>query len=450
MTDPPRTDRRWTSRLHFLLAAIGLAVGPGNVWRFPYLAGEHGGGAFVLLYLLAVTAVAVPILIAELMVGRRGRGSAPRAMRRVAEAEGRSRGWGLVAWLGLASTLVIVSFFSVIVGWMLAYLLKAASGSLAALTAASATATFERLTADPLGMAAWHGAVVAITTLIVARGLHRGVEAAARRLVPLLPVLLAVLIAHGAVSGDLRSAVAFLFAFELSAIDGETALAALGQAFLSIGVGGATMMTYGAYVGRAVSLPRAAITVAAADTCVALLAGLAIFPLVFAHGLDPSSGPGLVFVTYPLALSATAAGSVLGTAFFALLIIASLTSIVAAVEALVAAIVEHGGTSRGVASAGVGISIWLLGLGTVLSFNRWSDLQLAGKTVFELLDFLTLSVSVPLGALLLALFVAWRVVSTTSAAELAMENPRAFYGWLWTLRIVVPLALGAILVSNLG
>ncbi len=448
-TDPSRTDRRWTSRLHFLLAAIGLAVGPGNVWRFPYLAGEHGGGGFVLLYLLAVAAVAVPILIAELMVGRRGRAAAPMAMRAVAVIEGRSRRWSLVGWLGLASTFVILSFFSVVAGWMLAYLFRAASGSLGALSAPAAGATFDRLMADPVQMTAWHGAVMAITTFIVARGLHRGVEAAARRLTPLLPILLLALVAHGALAGDFRSAAAFLFAFELSGVDSGTALAALGQAFLSIGVGGATMMTYGAYVGRRVSLPRAAITIAAADTCVALLAGLAVFPIVFGHGLDPASGPGLVFVTYPLALAASPAGSLFGTAFFALLVIASLTSFIGGLEALVAAVVERTGAPRGAAASAVGISAWLLGLGTVLSFNRWSDLRFAGKNVFETLDFLTLSVSVPLGALLLALFVGWRVAPATSQAELAMANPLAYRGWLWTLRIVVPLALGAILVSNL-
>jgi NSS family neurotransmitter:Na+ symporter len=447
--DPARTGPIWASKAVFLLAAIGYTVGPGNIWRFPYLAGENGGSAFVLLYLAAVAVIVLPILIAELLVGRRGRGSAPMAIRTVAETAGRSPHWSLVGWLGLASTFVVVSFLGVISGWILAYLVKAVSGSLTGLDTSSAVEIFEDLMADGWQMSAWYAAILAITGFVVARGLHRGVEAAAKALTPLIPLLLLVLVAHGAVAGDLRAALAFLFDFDLKAVDARTALAAVGQAFLSVGIGGAVLITYGSYVARDVSLPRAALTIVAADTLIALMAGLAIFPVVFGHGLDPSSGPGLVFITYPLALSESPAGYPLGIVFFALLLVACLSSIIAALEAVVSAVAERSGASRGLTSGAAAIILWILGLGTVLSFSRWSDLRVVGRTVFELLDYLTLSVSVPIGALLVALFVGWRMPPTVSREELRPSRRLAYRGWLWTLRLAVPLALGTILLSNL-
>lgn len=447
-------DRRWSSRLYFLFAAVGYAVGLGNVWRFPYLVGQHGGSAFVLLYLGMVVFIAIPILIAELMVGRRGRGSAPTAMRAVATEGGRSERWALVGWLGLTATFLILTFFSVIAGWALAYLFKAATGALRGLDASSATATFETLLADPVTMMVWSGVILALCTFVVVRDLHGGLERAMGILVPLLPVLLLVLVVHSAMTGDFSAAAAFLFRFDPGSLNGEAALAALGQVFLSIGVGGAVWMTFGSYLPRSASLSGAACRIVAADTVVALLAGLAIFPVVFAYGLDPSSGPGLIFVTYPLALSGSPASALFSTALFLLLVVIALTSIIGALEALTSAAAERLGVGRASIAVGVGIATWTMGLATVLSFNRWSDLRLppsfrslGGKPPFELLDYVTLQVMVPVSALLVTIFVAWRVAPATSKSELGLKGNVVFQGWLWMLRVAVPLALLSILVS---
>ena len=447
------TDRRWSSRLYFLFAAVGYAVGLGNVWRFPYLVGQHGGSVFVLLYLGLVTVIAIPILIAELMVGRRGRGSAPVAMRTVASEGGRSERWALVGWLGLTATFLILTFFSVITGWALAYLFKAATGALSDLDAASATATFDNLMTDPATMMAWSAVILVLCTFIVVRDLHEGLEKAMGILVPLLPVLLLVLVVHSALTGDFSAATDFLFRFDPSSLNGEAALAALGQVFLSVGVGGAVWMTFGSYLPKSASLPGAACRIVAADTVVALLAGLAIFPVVFAHGLDPSSGPGLIFITYPLALSGSPASALFSSALFLLLVVIALTSIIGALEALTSAAVERLGLGRTATGVGIGIATWTLGLATVLSFNRWSGLRLparfgriGGKPPFEQLDYATLHIMVPVSALLVTIFVAWRIAPAISESELGLKSSVAYQGWLWMLRVAVPLALLSILV----
>jgi NSS family neurotransmitter:Na+ symporter len=445
----------WSSRLGFFMAAVGAAVGLGNIWKFPYMTGANGGGAFVLVYLACVAGIAVPILTAELLIGRRGGGSPIATMRAVARAEGASPAWVAVGWLGVAAGYLILTYYSVIAGWALAYVARAASGAFAGQTGTEAARAFEGLLADPIRLAAWHALFMALTVAVVARGLHAGIERAVVVLMPALGAMMLLLVGWAAVAGDLAAGWHFLFDADFSRLDPAAVLTAAGQAFFSVGVAMAIMMTYGAYLPPRVSIPQAAFAIAAADTLVALLAGLAIFPLVFAHGLDPAEGPGLTFVTLPLAFGRMPGGGVFATLFFLLLVFAALTSSIAFLEPAVRWAEEHRGVRRGVSAVAGGVLAWTLGLATVLSFNRWADVHPLGgiarfedKTIFELLDFLTTNVLVTLGGFLIAVFAGWRMSKASTLAELGLRDGLAYRGWRFLARVVAPGAIAAIVASS--
>lgn len=453
----PATRATWSSRLVFLLAAIGASVGLGNIWKFPYLTGVSGGAAFVLVYLAAVTLVAVPILVAEMLLGRRGRHHPAAAVAAVAVQSGASPRWGWIGGLGVLVGWLIMTFYSVIAGWAMAYVWPTLSGRFGGAGAAEVAAHFNGLLADPWTLMAWSGLYTALTAAIVARGLKGGIERAIIVLMPLLFLALLVLLGYAAVAGEFGAAMRFLFRPEFGRLDGAVILAAVGQAFFSIGVGMGILLAYGSYLPRDVSLTRSAFAIAAADTGVAVLAGIAIFPLVFANGLDPGEGPGLVFVTLPIAFGSMPAGSLFGGVFFLLLVFAALTSSIAILEPMVAWLTERRGWRRPLAAWLAGGAAWVSGLGTVLSFSAWKDwhplglfARFQGKTFFDLLDYATSSLLMPVSALLIALFVGWRMRPEAAADELGLG--RGFHFRVWhglLLRWVVPAAIAVILFRGL-
>ena len=449
-------NRSWSSGLTFILAAVGAAVGLGNIWKFPYVAGVSGGGAFVLVYLLCVVVVAIPILIAELLIGRCGNGSPPVAMRRVAEASGRSPAWSIVGFMGMLVGYLIATYYSVIAGWTLVYIYKAASGFGGA-GAAEVAAQFDQLLADPVTMTIWHTIFMCVALLIVGRGLRRGIERVVKLLMPALFVMLVVMIGYAAVAGDFAAGLEFLFHFDFTKITGAAVLNAIGQAFFSISVAMGLMMVYGAYVPKDVSLTRSAVIIAGADTLIALLAGLMIFPIVFANGLDPAEGPGLIFKTLPTAFVNMPGGAVFGALFFLLLAFAAVTSIIAIIEPIVAYAEDRWHMSRKLGCVVFGVLGWGLGVLSVLSFNRWQDVHLlgmfdvfAGKTIFDLIDYFTANVMMPLGAILIALFVGWRMKPEMPEGDLSFYRPVLYKVWLWTVRVIAPAAILGILVSGLS
>ncbi|MDJ0907021.1 MAG: sodium-dependent transporter [Woeseiaceae bacterium] len=449
-------NRSWSSGLTFILAAVGAAVGLGNIWKFPYIAGVSGGGAFVLVYLLCVVVVAIPILIAELLIGRCGNGSPPVAMRRVAEASGRSPAWSIVGVMGMLVGYLIATYYSVIAGWTLVYIYKAANGFGGA-SAAEVAGQFDQLLADPATMTIWHTVFMCIALLIVGRGLRRGIERVVKLLMPALFVMLVVMIGYAAVAGDFGAGLEFLFRFDFSRITGAAVLNAIGQAFFSISVAMGLMMVYGAYVPKDVSLTRSAVIIAGADTLIALLAGLMIFPIVFANGLDPAEGPGLIFKTLPTAFVNMPGGTVFGALFFLLLAFAAVTSIIAIIEPIVAYAEDRWRMSRKLGCAVFGTLGWALGVLSVLSFNRWSDLHplgmfdvFAGKTIFDLIDYFTANVMMPVGAILIALFVGWRMKPEMPEGDLSFYRPALYKVWLWTVRVIAPAAILGILISGLS
>lgn len=456
MTPAQLENRTWSSGTTFMLAAVGAAVGLGNIWKFPYVAGVSGGGAFVLVYVACVIFVAIPVLIGELLIGRCGSGSPPVAMRKVAEDAGRSGNWSIVGFMGMIVGYLIATYYSVIAGWTLIYIVKAANGFGGA-TAVDVAQQFEDIKASPGTMTIWHTVFMAIALLIVGRGLRDGIERVVKLLMPALFVMLLVMIGYAAVAGDFRAGVDFLFSVDFSKITGEVVLAAIGQAFFSISVAMGLMMVYGAYVPKDVSLTRSAVIIAGADTLIALLAGLMIFPLVFANGLDPAEGPGLIFKTLPTAFVSMPGGAVFGALFFLLLAFAAVTSIIAIIEPIIAYAEDRWHMRRRNACVVFGFLGWLIGVASVLSFNAWNDVTplgmfdvFAGKTIFDLIDYFTANVMMPVGAILIALFVGWRMKPEVIDSELSFASPLLFNTWLWTIRIVAPLAILGILISGLS
>jgi NSS family neurotransmitter:Na+ symporter len=447
----------WSSTRVFILAAVGSAVGLGNIWRFPYLAGENGGAAFVLVYILAVAAVAMPMLAGELLVGRRGRQSPINTMRTLARDEGASPAWRFHGWLMVTIAVVGPSFFSVISGWCLAYIPLAATGTFTGVDAEASTAILQALMNSPMRMVAWHGVFMALTVLIVAGGVNRGLARAVRLLMPSLFVLLLFLVVYGAVIGDLGAGLAFLFAPDFSKIDANVVLLALGQSFLSVSIGVGVMVTYGAYLPAAVSIPKATAIIACVDTMVALVAGLAIFPIVAEYGLAPDNGPGLMFATLPIAFGQMPAGTLVGTLFFVLLIMAALTSSIGLLEVVVSWLSEETRLGRRTLAIGAGLVTWVIGIASALSFNLWSEVTplamfplFEHENVFGLIEYLTANIMTPTSVLLIALFGGWIMSERSTREELGLDDGAFYRGWRFCIRYIAPIAVATIFVINLA
>jgi len=442
----------WSSRIAFLLASIGAAVGLGNFWRFPYLAGVSGGGAFVIVYMLCVLAIALPILMAELLIGRRGGLSAIGSTRKVARDEGHSGAWSVIGWIGMVASFLILTFYSVIAGWIIAYIPVAATGTFNGMSAESSGVQFNRLMDNVLLQALCHGVFMAMTVYIVARGVRKGIELAVEILMPLFFFMLLGVVAFSLYIGDVGRGLEFLFRPDFSKIDLAVVLAAIGQAFFSIGVGAAIMITYGAYLNKDTHIPRASLIVGLSDTAVAILAGIAIFPLVFAFGLDPASGPGLIFVTLPVAFGQMPFGDIYAASFFVLALFAALTSSISLLEIFVSWAEEHHGWRRASAAVWSGGFAWFIGLANVLSTNVWKDFYplgrfevFAGKTFFDLFDYVTANIMLPLGGVLVAVFAGWFMSRRSTCDELGIGDGTLYRTWLFLVRYVAPIAIAAVL-----
>ncbi len=440
----------WTSRWAFFLAATGSAVGLGNIWKFPYITGVHGGGAFVLVYLGCILAIGIPLLMAEVMIGRAGRKNPADAVAVLAEQSGASPRWRLAGWVGGFTGFLILSFYVVVAGWALAYVPAAASGGFVGLNGESSGALFGALLADPLKLVVCASLVLLATLLIVGFGVQQGLERAVRYLMPGLFVLLLILVGYAATRGAFGQAATFLFAADFSKLTGEAILVALGHAFFTLSLGCGAMMAYGAYLPAGTSIARTSLLVALADTAVALLAGLAIFPLVFANGLEPGAGPGLIFVTLPIAFGQMPLGQVVGVFFFVMLLIAALTSAISLSEPTIAWLTERFRVSRLKAVLLSGAALWLLSLGSVFSFNLWAEGTLFGKTFFDCLDYLTTNLLMPLGGLATVFFTGWVLKRKRVSEALNIGHPMLFQAWWWLIRFVTPLGIVLVFLNLIG
>lgn len=444
----------WSSRMGFVLAATGAAVGLGNIWKFPYITGENGGGAFVLVYLACVVAVGLPVMIAEMVLGRRGRRNPIGTMRLLSEEESRSSAWRFVGWLGVATGMLILSYYSVVAGWTLSYTVESVSGAFRGVGPDEVGTMFSSLLASPLKLLAWHTLFMGMTVFVVARGVQHGLEAAVRYLMPVLLVLLLILVGYAMSTGHFMDGVHFLFDPDFSKLTPAAFMIALGQAFFTLSIGMGAIMAYGAYLPEDTAIAPTAATVVAADTAVALLAGLAIFPLVFANGLNPGEGPGLIFQTLPLAFGMMPGGIVFGTLFFVLLVVAAWTSAIGLIEPAVAYLVESRSMLRRRAALLIGGSIWLLGFATVFSFNVWSDLTVSigdrAFTMFDGVEFFTSNIALPLGGLLIAVFAGWVMSKGSTLDEFERGASTGYATWRLLVRWVAPAALLIVFLQVTG
>ncbi len=439
----------WASRWIFILAATGSAVGLGNIWKFPYITGENGGGAFVMVYLFCILLVGVPIMMAEVLIGRRGRQSPINSMKDVAIESGHSGSWSLLGWMGVLAGFMIFSFYSVVAGWVLYYIAGMGVGDFIAIGGDDAGKVFNDLLADEQTLLIWHTIFVVMVMLVIAGGVKKGLENAVRFLMPALFVLLLLLLGYSTQTGAFAQGWDFMFHFDPEQLSWDAVLVALGHSFFTLSLGMGAIMAYGSYLPKKTSIGSSVIMIAVMDTMVALIAGLAIFPIVFANGMDPGAGPGLMFVTLPVAFGQMPGGQIFGFVFFLLVGIAAWTSAISLMEPATAWLVEKFGWSRVPSCAVLGFIVWALGVAALGSFNFLSDVKLAGFNIFDFLDFVTANVMLPLGGLFIALFAGWFMKRHAAESELAMKSPTLFNAWYIVLRFIAPVAVAAIFILNL-
>ena len=438
----------WRSRTTFVLALSSSAVGLGNLWRFSYLTGEHGGAPFVISYLLCLFLIAVPILIAEVAIGTHGRGSPTVAIRWAADRSLLSRNWMGIGLLACLTALLILSYYVVVAGWGLAYAGFMSSGVFNAASALTVGEHFDDFLASPRKLIYWQSMFLLMLVLVVSMGVRRGLGLLVWIAVPTLMVLLGVLVVFSVEYGDVKAAQEFLFSVKLMDFSARSVLVALGHAFYTLGVGVGVAITYGAYAPERIPIGRSVIAVALFDTLIALAAGLAIFPIVFANNIDPSMGPGLLFVSVPYAFGNIMQGELFGTLFFALVVVAALGSAVALMEPVIRLLMQHRRWPRLIAVIVVAGVVWLLGLGSILSFNVWQDEHWFGNwNFFELLDVITADLLLPLVSLLTAIFVGWHMRVEILRKELYREAWLFFSLWHILLKYFAPLAIGLIFIA---
>ncbi len=439
-------DKRWSSGLGFILATTGAAVGLGNLWRFSFLAGENGGGAFVLIYIACVFLIGIPIMLAELALGRAGGGSAIHSIKALITKTGSNNGWNIIGVLSVFIAFVGIAYYSVVGGWTVDFAVQGLAGKVASADGVVATGRFEAMLANPWRLLLVHSIFLGSVMLVLVRGVQGGIEALSRILMPALFIMLAGLMSYALVTGDTAQALTFLFSPDWSAVTGKTIIVAAGQAFFSLAIGVGVMITYGSYVPEGISLGRSVAIIALIDTGVALMAGLAIFPLVFAQGLDPAGGPGLIFVTLPTAFGQMSGGAFVGATFFILLFFAAFTTGIGTLEPVVAWMEERRGISRTRGTLLAGTAAWAVGIAALFSFNIWKTFfplnavpGFVGKGIFDVMDFAIASILLPFNGFVIALFTGW-IVARLVRGKLGLPSLLESL-WVWVLRIVVPLAI---------
>lgn len=440
----------WRSRWTFMLATAGSAIGLGNIWKLPYMIGVNGGSAFVLVFIASILFVGIPLMMTEILLGRRAQKNPFNGMQALASEARASHYWKYLGGIGMMTGLLILGFYSVIGGWVLSFISEAASSTFTNIDASQASQNFNKLLASPFTLLFWHTVFMSLTMGVVAHGVNSGLERANNILIPALFAILLVLLGYSMSVGDMQAAFHFMFSPDFSKITPVVVLSALGHAFFSLSLGMGAVMVYGSYLQRNVSIARTTIYIAFADTMLGLLIGLAIYSLVFANQLEPNAGPGLMFQTLPIAFGHMPWGSLIGTLFFLLVAFAAWTSAISLVEPAIAWAVENTSFSRKHTAWTLGIIVWLLGVAVVLSFNEWQDVKIVfGLNIFETLDKLTSTVLLPLGGLLMAIFAGYIMRKTHVQEELSLDD-NYFKLWRITNNIVAPIAIVAVFLYLFG
>ena len=436
----------WIGKWTFILAATGSAVGLGNIWGFPYKAGTNGGGAFVLIYLGCILIIGLPIMISEIVIGRKAGNSPINAMKNVALESKKSSVWQVVGWSGIFAGILILSFYSVIAGICLNYIFISATSS----GTISSPDQFSSVISSPSNLIIWHTIFMVMTALIVSAGIKDGIGRMVKILMPMLGFLMIFMVIYSMINGDFTKAFSFLFAPDFSDVTSDTLLQAMGQAFFSLSLGMGSIMAYGAYMPKDQQVVSSSFTVASLDTLIAMLAGLAIFPIIFAFNLEPNSGPGLVFVSMLSAFNQMQFGQFIGPLFFILLSVAALSSSISLLEPGVAYLSEEGILSRKRSAEIISFFIWILGIGSALSFNIWSDVEIVlGKNFLDSMDFIANQILLPLGGMLIAIFVGWFMKESLIKDEIGHINNALYLLWRLFVKFVAPLCVGYIFYSQI-
>jgi neurotransmitter:Na+ symporter, NSS family len=442
-----KTGERWSSRWAFILATTGAAVGLGNIWRFPYMAGNYGGSAFVIIYLLCVALIALPVLISEIILGRHGRKNPVDSLADIAKENNHSTKWKFLGWWGLLALILVLSFYSVVSGWSIAYFIKSISGQFNQMTPDQVGQTWGNFLSNPWRLLSWNTAFMVLTIGIVIRGISKGIEKATHIMMPILYLILISLVIFSCVTGDAHKAFSYLFAFKLSDVTPTIVIAAMGHAFFTLAVGAGAMLMYGAYAPKNINIVSTVLIVTVLDIAVAILAGLAIFPLVFAYNLEPTSGPGLMFITLPIAFAKMHFGNIVGAGFFLLLFFASLTSSINLAEPVIVTLINKLQISRKKAALITGAAAWFLGVFSILSFNQWKNIKLLHQTLFDLISNATTDIFLPIGGLGFAIVAGYIMKKTQSQDELAASGHKVYSLWRFLIRYVAPIGIVIVLIS---
>lgn len=448
MANPGSTHREeWGTSTGFVLATIGSAVGIGNIWRFSYVAGENGGGAFLVVYALSVILVGLPIVIGEMALGRRAAADAVAAF-----AAGAPRSaWRYAGWVAVIGCVLILSFYAVVAGWALKYFTGAATGVLWQAAGAGYGGYFREFVADPVAPIGWLCAMLVLTVCVVAGGVRAGIEAANRFLMPLLALCVIGLAVYSATLPGSEKGWRFLLSPDWAAVmTGPVLVAAIGQAFFSLGIGMAVFITYSAYLPAGTRIPRAAVTIAAGDTLFAVVAGLAIFPAVFAFGMDPAAGPELAFITLPQIFLIMPYGKIVGMVFFGLLTAAALTSMMSLLEVPVASVLHRSRISRRRAATLIGGAAFVLGIPSALSFGVLSGVQISGDSLFDFINRGVSNYLLPLGGILVCLYTGWFLKRGAVLSAAGLSDSPAGVIWYWLLRLVAPAMILLVVLDTVG
>ena len=442
----------WKSRTGFILASAGSAVGLGNIWKFPYITGVNGGGAFVLVYLACIAFVGLPVMAAEILLGRSTQKSPVGALRQLA---GRSSPWVSFGWLGVASSFVILSYYSIVAGWSLHYSWLAITGNIAGVPTESFQPTFDAVFASPSLNLFWHAVFMLLTAAVVIGGVSKGLERWSRILMPLLLFMMVALLIKSFTLEGFWKGFDFVFGFHSEQLTAAGVLEALGHAFFTLSLGMGSIMTYGSYLKEDDDIVAASITVSFLDTLIALLATLVLFPIIFTFGLEPSAGPGLVFITIPIALSQMAGGGLLAFTFFGLLVFAALTSAISMLEVTAAYFIDERGWTRRKATLISGAMVALVGIPSALSGGELFGDGFAGifgRNWFDTFDYLASNWMLPLGGLGVAIYTGWKMDDKIRHHHFLSGTKLAvfFTGWLWLLKFLVPVAIALVFLHAVG
>ncbi len=442
-------QEQWKSKIGFIFAAAGSAIGLGAIWKFPYVAGTGGGGSFFLVFLLFTLLLGWPLLMAEFTIGRKSQSDAIRTYKKLAP----NTNWALVGKMGVFTNFMLLSFYSVVGGWIILYLFEALTGGLHGLSQDTYGQLFGNIISNPISTLTGQLLFILLTVIVVAQGVQQGIEKASKIMMPALFILFIVLVIRSLTLDGAMEGVKFLLVPDFSNLTSESISFALGQAFFTLSLGASVMVTYASYLPKTQNLPRSALWIILMNIMIALLAGLAIFPGVFSFGLEPNAGPVLIFSVLPAVFDHLPFGIVFFIAFLVLFLFAALTSAFSMVEIIVAALTKNDKTKRKKFTWMIGTAIFIVGIPSCLSFGVMSKVFIFDRVFFDLVDFLVSNVLLPFGALLISIFVSRKVAKSELFEELKQGSGIARFSfslWFYLLKYVTPIAIIIVFLDSLG